>query len=47
MKHTFLYLILLSMLQFPLSSSAKATAKGNADLARWEANTRRYLEKHL
>ncbi len=47
MKHTVLYLILLSMLQFPLSSSAKATAKGNADLARWEANTKHYLEKHL
>ncbi len=28
MKHTALYLSLLLMLQFPLSTSGKATAKG-------------------
>lgn len=45
MKHTVLYLILLTMLLFPLSASAKAKAKENADLARWKANTERYLAK--
>ena len=45
MKHTVLYLSLLSILLFPLSASAKATAKENADLARWKANTERYLAK--
>ena len=45
MKHIVLYLSLLSTLLFPLSISGKTTAKESADLARWKANTERYLAK--
>lgn len=45
MKHIVLYLSLLSTLLFPLSVSGKTTAKESADLARWKANTERYLAK--